>query len=352
MEGGKDMSEPCDLCGKKVGFFSSHYLDNGITCLDCWKKACENASKLGFEINRPKFFSKVDCRHLIDNDIYAKELLVNKVKNRNEEKVKKQNLAEQNSEVKEAFEPSRYGENQKKECIICGSSSNIYFTSDKKALCEKCANCAYTIEKNVGFIREFEREGTVKLFNSEYFLTHMKEVAHIGRFSFNFTDGVVLDNLALTKENRTYLFSEIIKVESEGRTYEVRKGHKGSVLGRAVIGGIVAGPIGAVIGGATAKDTRKIETKDTGMTDLIVYINKNEKMKELLYPFSNKERVIRIATENAFMKAVQQTETQFQNDGNNLQYDFDQLYKLKGLLDAGIISQEEFELKKKEILRM
>lgn len=58
---------------------------------------------------------------------------------------------------------------------------------------------------------------------------------------------------------KAYDFSQIIKVEyATGKpsvpiTQEVTKTKAGSVIGRAIVGGLVAGPVGAIIGGSTAK---------------------------------------------------------------------------------------------------
>lgn len=72
--------------------------------------------------------------------------------------------------------------------------------------------------------------------------------------------------------NKEFRFEDIIRVEyasEDSNTqiqYETTKTKTGSMLGRAAIGGLVAGPVGAVIGGATAK-------KETDVTVLPVEKN-------------------------------------------------------------------------------
>lgn len=57
-----------------------------------------------------------------------------------------------------------------------------------------------------------------------------------------------------------FSFDSVVKFESDIQTYEVLAGKKGHPIARAVVGGAFFGPLGAVIGASTSKDTRHRKT--------------------------------------------------------------------------------------------
>ncbi len=62
----------------------------------------------------------------------------------------------------------------------------------------------------------------------------------------------------------------------KGKTTAITKSSNGSTLGRAIIGGVIAGPAGAIIGGTTSKkDTEFFQENDTVEHDYIVIITVN-----------------------------------------------------------------------------
>lgn len=108
-----------------------------------------------------------------------------------------------------------------------------------------------------------------------------------------------------------------------------------SIIKRAIVGGILTGGAGAIVGGMT------------GLKDSYKYFKQviiNEKFKfsfdEVEY---EKIRDFFEAMYNTLIKK-EEVEVQIKNDP------LETLKKLKELLDIGAITQEEFEIKKKEIL--
>ena len=62
----------------------------------------------------------------------------------------------------------------------------------------------------------------------------------------------------------------------KGKITAVTKSKNGNVIGRAIVGDVVAGPAGAIIGGTTAKkNTEYIQEDDKTIHDYTVIINMN-----------------------------------------------------------------------------
>lgn len=122
---------------------------------------------------------------------------------------------------------------------------------------------------------------------------------------------------------------------------------KKSGVGRAIVGGTLFGTEGAVVGAATGNSTIKKETRD-----LILYIQLFKSIdgkKEVGIPFMlGKQRSHMTGTIEeciSFLDEIIVDETDVSNYSSA-----DELRKFKELLDDGIITQEEFELKKEQLL--
>lgn len=135
-------------------------------------------------------------------------------------------------------------------------------------------------------------------------------------------------------------------------------------LGRAVVGGVLLGGAGAIVGGVTGKRKTKatcdmlvVQVSTTNMffpNLMITYINKEVKKTDKKYTkeFNNAQQtiaglnsVIKMAENNKVVKVSVENSNDI-NDSNP----YEELKKVKELLDMGIITQEEFDLKKKELL--
>ena len=128
---------------------------------------------------------------------------------------------------------------------------------------------------------------------------------------------------------------------------------KGGV-GRAVVGGALFGGVGAVVGATTRKSKRivnslyiRISTRSVGMLK-IVFIRCETPMDSFTY---------RVSKDFAD-KIISQLETIADSNknnapgtgNNNSAFVADELFKLKQLLDMGVLTKEEFESQKKKIL--
>lgn len=111
---------------------------------------------------------------------------------------------------------------------------------------------------------------------------------------FGDTSVVFLKNMALQfKDILSYSLSDNKKIVQTAQTITTSK--TGSVVGRGIVGGLVAGPAGAIIGGSTAsKDSTTTFNSPITTHDYTIYItvnNLNNPMIEL--PIGNYENIAR-----------------------------------------------------------
>lgn len=135
-------------------------------------------------------------------------------------------------------------------------------------------------------------------------------------------------------------------------------------VGRTIVGSAIAGPVGGVLGAMTAtrKTKRSIDSMALQMTTnnlffpsvMITYIDKETKTSKKKYTDAYSKAQQTIACLNIIFKQQEeapiQTSESSPNNLNETADMYEELKKLKELLDMGIINQEEFDQKKKELL--
>ncbi|KAF0372790.1 SHOCT domain-containing protein [Pediococcus acidilactici] len=147
-------------------------------------------------------------------------------------------------------------------------------------------------------------------------------------------------------------FDQIISYTPIESGHHISKHHR---ITRGIVGGLVAGGIGAGLGAATGgKDFDQIDE----LSIIINFTNghkrkltfgKSLKAGSMSAKFSLRDYQESLALLNAIMN-IKQQDSEFNDDQLNI--DIDQLSKLKNILDEGVITQEEFEAKKKQILNL
>lgn len=148
-------------------------------------------------------------------------------------------------------------------------------------------------------------------------------------------------------------FKEIIEYELLEDGESVTKGG----LGRAVVGGVLLGGVGAIVGGVTGRkktnsiiNSLKIKITLDDSSNPVAYINlinSPVKSKSIVYKTAYSEAqeilsILKIITENTNKNVLNKNE-------NNLSIT-DELLKLKHLKDEGILTDEEFNIQKSKIL--
>ncbi|NMC57004.1 MAG: SHOCT domain-containing protein [Eubacteriaceae bacterium] len=173
--------------------------------------------------------------------------------------------------------------------------------------------------------------------------------------------GIFIDSLLGEKKNSTiYSYDDIIEFEliEDGST--VTKGG----LGRAVVFGALTGPAGAIVGEITGKKTTKsiinslkIKITVNNFYKPAVYINlidvktkTNSIMYRSIYEIT--QQIL-----STFTLIIKQNELKKSNEiskefKNNQYSAAEEIRKFKELLDEGIITQEEFDEKKKQLLNI
>lgn len=131
-------------------------------------------------------------------------------------------------------------------------------------------------------------------------------------------------------------------------------------LGRAIAGDVIAGPVGGLLGSLTAKrKTRKsidmmaLQVSTTNFcfpSIMISYLTNETKTKSTRYTNALSQARNTIACLNLIFSQCDNSEPQQMQQSNSDPYE--ELKKAKELLDMGIISQEEFEIKKKQLLEL
>lgn len=198
---------------------------------------------------------------------------------------------------------------------------------------------------------------------------HFKQVQEERKTVFSLTKKVnkqfqVDENNKLFMVSETFIglslstifsFDEIIDFELLENGESLVKGG----LGRAVVGGALLGGVGAVVGGVTGGKKSKsicndmkirIALKDYYNENIYITLIKSEtKVKSFTYKIAFKEAQEILTILNNAVENTSDSET----STNSVVCDpYEELKKCKELLDMGIISNDEFEQKKKQLLNL
>lgn len=122
-------------------------------------------------------------------------------------------------------------------------------------------------------------------------------------------------------------------------------GGGGSSLKGAIVGGVIAGGAGAIIG--SRQKVNEIKSNNYSVDDRETEITFNNGKKLCIKGLEFYTRLLDIIPEKDYENYVKSKENKGNPKNNNY---INELKELKHLLDEGVISQEEFEKKKQQIL--
>lgn len=155
----------------------------------------------------------------------------------------------------------------------------------------------------------------------------------------------------INKSSLIYNYSDIVDFELLEDGESIASGG----LGRAFVGGALFGGTGAVVGGITGKKKTKqvvteLKVKITlnSINNSVVYINfLNQKTKKnsLIYKEASKHVQECLSALQIICNQENGEKIEEQSTSNT-----DEILKYKQLLDAGAITEEEYEAKKKQLL--
>ena len=246
---------------------------------------------------------------------------------------------------------------EKGTCSICGKEKTHKKLSDG-FVCSKCldlcGNNRNTFKKlenttTAEILEEIEKERQANLDIANFVAT--RGVGKLIKFDDN-AKKILFPKTLLTKA-RIYNYSELLEYEilEDGNT--ITKGG----LGSAVVGGALFGGIGAVVGGLTGGKKSKEVVRSLKVK--IVLDNKIVPA-EYIELFKKDGFVYRAAKQEAedivAILASISAENEKNKESNNTPAvnndSITEIKRYKELLDSGIITQEEFEKKKQELLNL
>ena len=247
----------------------------------------------------------------------------------------------------------------KVKCSICDKEAglNRYQIANKGWICKDCFkkagfNLATPIKKMTveDIINVLDKNDENKRNFEQFNATKI-----IGNFEIDDNSKKwIINNKGLFSKNvvpKIFNYSDIVDFELLEDGESIAKGG----LGRAVVGGVLFGGIGAVVGGITGKKKSK-----PGCNSLKIKITLNDINNSSVYvnfiTTSVKKNSFIYKTEFDLAQKCLSTLQVITNDAtenikeSSTGSDADEIRKFKKLLDEGIITKEEFEAKKKQLL--
>jgi len=245
-------------------------------------------------------------------------------------------------------------------CCVCGKEIgllNRYKLADGW-LCPSCFNsCGYkpSLSIKTKTKDDIQKDLDISNKNRENLssFTVTKKIGTYIEFDNTKKQWLIPDGFWGGKKNPTiYNFSDIMEFELLEDSNSVTKGG----LGRAVTGGLLLGGVGAIVGGATGKKKSKtivnsliIKITVNNINSPVVYINlisSPKKSSSIMYDAAYKSAHEILSVLSIITSDNKETAQPLKNNNS----DADVIRKYKQLLDDGIITQEEFDTKKKQLL--
>lgn len=236
-------------------------------------------------------------------------------------------------------------------CDVCGAKTSMllrHSTRDGRI----CTNCF----GKLGFVVGFDAKTPVELFSTEYCKLRMHRIE---QGKVDFADRVIFDDekqecLIAGVMTENYKFEDVKCQYKDIVDFELLQDNESissGGLGRALVGGALLGSVGAVVGAVTGDK----KAKGTCKSLKIKLTVKNNTRPTIYIDFITKEIKTEKNEYKKFFQMAQDCLSKFdiickvQNTTSNVSA-ADEILKYKQLLDANVITSEEFELKKKQLL--
>lgn len=222
------------------------------------------------------------------------------------------------------------------------TTKDIMLASQKTMTLEEFRGYLEKRDDDLAYAENFEPTdviGGIAKFNDDEKVVLLSDGAHLKDKPSNYT---------------RFDYSQIVDYEVLENGSTIAKGG----LGRAAVGGILFGGAGAIVGAATRKQKNLCESLQVKVT-VKGYRDPAFFIKLITTPTKTDGFVYKAVTETAQKLASKLELIVEENKSGNAQQNAstasspdpaDQIRKFKALLDDGIISQEEFNQKKKQLL--
>lgn len=232
-------------------------------------------------------------------------------------------------------------------CPVCGGKLGL-LNREKSADGLICASCSNFFYSKLGF--RAAKQPTAAL--ADYWAA-LEQRRKVFKETDSIYDGDALF-VSIDKTNRLfcfghrggdkgprmiYSFDEVAGYESDATDDLTVTETKGGI-GRAVIGAAVAGPVGAIVGAATAKtETHKAYSKESISIRFVLPLGESN-LPTTVYPGGTTD----------FLRSCKAGAERPQVATSTASSAADELLKFKQLLDMGAITEEEYNAKKAQLL--
>ena len=254
------------------------------------------------------------------------------------------------------------GENvMAKECLACGKSMGAFTGKVAVADGHVCMDCwtkagmdITSLTSGPQYTGAAIKEIIAIKERNQSLIANFKPTKKVGIISFD--DNTQSFVIFKSKKNQDlYYYNQIVDFELQEDGESIAKGG----LGRAVAGGLLFGGVGAIVGGVTGGKKTKSVCKSLKIkitfrnnprqTEYIPFITTETKTGGFIYKTAYQSAqdtlsALQIAVDMVNNTPVEAAPVQQAASGA------DEILKYKGLLDAGIITEEEFNVKKAQIL--
>ena len=260
----------------------------------------------------------------------------------------------------------------KTNCAICGKEIGAITRSPYKIEDQYiCGPCSIKLEKR-GLT--FSNKDQFTIAGAKAMLQEQEEKIKAFNGDIKIVDFVYFDTkaqkfalpkkslLGKVKDLDIYDYEDLIDFELlEDGDSQLKGG-----VGRAAVGGALFGGVGAIVGASTRHKAKKTCTylqikltlKDLECpTAYIDFINTETKKDGLIYKTMFHSAQEAMSAFNVVCQTVRESQAELENQtgggmdqGETMPSAADEIMKFKNLCDQGIISEEEFEAKKKQLL--
>jgi hypothetical protein len=248
---------------------------------------------------------------------------------------------------------------KKEECAICHKEVGPL---DRVHIANKECICSHCFEKTIFDVETPTKDMTIEDIRNAM-ATYEANAKEFNAFNATKKVGGYLEidgnkkqwlmPVGKNKIPKVYNYNDIVDFEllEDGATIT-----KGGGLGKAIAGGILFGGVGAIVGGVTAKrknkavcNSLKIKITIRNTKNPVVYMNfidSETKKNGFIYKMVNESAQECLSV----LQLICDSQKSEQNNGATTTSNADEIMKYKNLLDAGAITQEEFEAKKRQLL--
>lgn len=220
---------------------------------------------------------------------------------------------------------------------------------NKEQLIQEFGKPAWT---NTGLIDKVKYISGLDVFDT-YIETKKSDRNQHPIYFVKYPNGFVIE-LFGARRLRTGILTSLIKYFVIEQQEQIVSQKNKSVVGRALVGGLLLGPLGAVVGGMSGVGSKSTKLTDYPDNILTVCVDNAGKDDYILFAVSNKhfkdvEKFLKTSFPTQYKNFNEIAEQESKSQSNIISV-ADEITKLKELLDIGALTQDEFNEQKTKIL--